>query len=113
MRLVADDHDQLALLFNAGQNFLNFLGTDRQLVRETVIADKVMMADDLAFCAAAGASLIVFASRKIDAALLGLFHHSLRPQMRARHAYHPFRMDRLKAKQTRGSPACGVDHPWL
>jgi hypothetical protein len=38
-------------------------------VRETVIADEVMMTADLGFCATAGASLIDFASRKVDAKL--------------------------------------------
>jgi hypothetical protein len=37
-----------------------------------------MMAADLGFRATAGASLIVFALRKVDATLLGVFHYSLR-----------------------------------
>jgi hypothetical protein len=47
-------------------------------VRETVIADEVMMAADRGFRATAGASLIVLASWKVHATFLGVFHDSLR-----------------------------------
>ena len=52
--------------------------TNRQFVRETVIADEVKMAADLGFRAMACASLVVFASREVHATLLGVFHYSLR-----------------------------------
>jgi hypothetical protein len=47
--------------------------TNRQFVREMVIADKVMIAAELGFRVTTGASLIVFASRKVDSTLLGAF----------------------------------------
>jgi hypothetical protein len=75
---VADDHDRLTLLFDVRQHVLDCVRANRQFVRETVIADEVMMAADLGFRATAGASLIVFASRKVDATLLRAFHYSLR-----------------------------------
>jgi hypothetical protein len=48
-RLVADDHNRLALLFDAGQHVLDCFRANRQLVRETVVADEVTMAADLGF----------------------------------------------------------------
>ena len=54
--------------------FLN--GKDRRRVDEALSND--IMTDELGFRATACAGLIVFASRKVHATLLGIFYHSLR-----------------------------------
>jgi hypothetical protein len=51
------------------------------LVRETGIADEVMMTVNLAFRSKTDASLIVFASRKVYATLLRIFDYGQRKRM--------------------------------
>ena len=43
VRLVADDDDRLRSRFDLRQQLLEFLGADRQLVREAMIANKVLV----------------------------------------------------------------------